>query len=166
MAHESAFRHCRDFFRKYVTHPGKVLDVGGDGGVFEEIADDWNCKYFTLDIGDKAFYDVSKTPYNWPIPDNEFDYVISSSTLEHVKFFWQTFREMCRVCKPGGYIYINAPSSGPAHWSWDGWRFYEDSAYALAEWGGVEVVESVVDTGSGCDEIWHDFVAIWKKPTQ
>ena len=41
--------------------------------------------------------------------DNSFDAVLSSSTLEHDKYFWKTLQEIRRVTKPGGLIVIGVP---------------------------------------------------------
>jgi hypothetical protein len=72
---------------------------------------------------------------------------------------------MCRVIKSGGYIYLNAPSSGPYHGHpGDNWRFYKDSWSCLAKWGvmnnyEIELVESYIDES----EAWKDSVGIFKK---
>jgi SAM-dependent methyltransferase len=44
--------------------------------------------------------------------DNTFDAVLSSSTLEHDKYFWKTLAEIKRVTKPGGLIVIGVPGYG------------------------------------------------------
>lgn len=42
---------------------------------------------------------------------------------------------MVRVLKPGGFMYLNAPSTGYYHGHpVDCWRFYIDSWMALTEW--------------------------------
>jgi len=72
---------------------------------------------------------------------------------------------MCRILKTGGYIYINAPSSGYYHgFPGDNWRFYKDAGQALAYWSGicnypVNVEESfTIDTRE-----WDDFVCVFKR---
>jgi ubiquinone/menaquinone biosynthesis C-methylase UbiE len=42
-------------------------------------------------------------------PDNNFDAVLCSSTLEHDKYFWKTLAEIKRVTKPGGMVVISVP---------------------------------------------------------
>jgi SAM-dependent methyltransferase len=42
-------------------------------------------------------------------PDNTFDAILCSSTLEHDKYFWKTLSEIKRVTKPGGMIVISVP---------------------------------------------------------
>jgi SAM-dependent methyltransferase len=46
---------------------------------------------------------------NMPFGDAEFDCVLSSSTLEHDKYFWRTCREIRRVLKPGGVAILGVP---------------------------------------------------------
>lgn len=42
-------------------------------------------------------------------PDNTFDLVVSSATLEHVPDFWLVCDEMKRVLAPGGLLIVNVP---------------------------------------------------------
>ena len=46
-----------------------------------------------------------------PFPDACFDVVYCFSTLEHVASVPATVREMLRVARPGGAVYIHAPSA-------------------------------------------------------
>ena len=41
--------------------------------------------------------------------DESFDCVVSSSTLEHDKYFWRSTAEIRRVLKPGGYFIVGVP---------------------------------------------------------
>lgn len=41
------------------------------------------------------------------IPDNTFDLVATYSVLHHVPDYLRIVREMCRVCKEGGIVYID-----------------------------------------------------------
>ena len=76
---------------------------------------------------------------------------------------------MTRIIKPSGYIYINAPTSGPYHcYPGDNWRFYSDAGQALAFWSGkqmsnetiypVKVIETFNVLGP-----WNDFVCVWQR---
>lgn len=42
-------------------------------------------------------------------PDECFDCVLSSSTLEHDKYFWRTTAEIRRILKPGGIAILGVP---------------------------------------------------------
>ena len=52
--------------------------------------------------------DLSKEPF--PFEDDQFDLVVASHIIEHVSNPIELFAECARVCKPGGYIYVEAPS--------------------------------------------------------
>ena len=97
---------------------------------------------------------VLDDPHTLPFGDAEFDAVVSSSVFEHTDFFWELFKEMCRCVKPGGHIYINAPSTGPYHpFPHDSWRFYSDAGYSLEKWSAhcgypVKAHHISVDTGT------------------
>lgn len=41
--------------------------------------------------------------------DKEFDCVMSSSVLEHDKYFWKSVEEIYRVLKPGGIFIVGVP---------------------------------------------------------
>jgi hypothetical protein len=86
--------------------------------------------------------------------------------------FWMTFKEMTRITKLNGYIYVNAPSNGVYHgYPGDNWRFYSDAGQALAYWSGVslgneslfpvKVIESFHILPDR--DIWMDYVCIWKR---
>lgn len=50
-----------------------------------------------------------------PIKDNSVDMVITESTLEHIPDVELAIQEICRVVKPGGYVYISIPFLMPFH---------------------------------------------------
>lgn len=104
---------------------------------------------------------------DWTVPDAHFDLVMASSVFEHDKAFWLTFLAMCAKAKPGGHIYVSAPSNGTIHrYPMDYWRFYPDSGLALEEWAqsqGVDVVlvESFVAERAG--DVWNDYCAVFRR---
>ncbi|TWS96306.1 methyltransferase domain-containing protein [Reyranella sp. CPCC 100927] len=102
-----------------------------------------------------------------PLQDNAVDVVVASSVFEHDRLFWRTFANICRVTRPGGYVYINAPSNGPVHgYPIDCWRFYPDAGIALQQltagepWS-VRLVESFVAERQ--KDGWNDFVAVFRR---
>lgn len=103
----------------------------------------------------------------FPVEDGAFDMVMATSVFEHDPAFWMTFVEMCRKARPGGYVYINAPSNGAFHqYPQDHWRFYPDCGIALVEWArsqGQEMalVETFVAERESGD--WNDFVAVFRR---
>lgn len=103
---------------------------------------------------------------DWNVPDEYFDLVMASSVLEHDPEFWKTFVEMCRKTKPGGHVYVSAPSNGTVHrYPKDYWRFYPDAGLALCETARAEdldvtLVESFLAEREA--DGWNDFCAIFR----
>lgn len=51
--------------------------------------------------------DLSKTPY--PLESESFDLIIANHVLEHIPNWWECFKELTRVLKPGGILEIWIP---------------------------------------------------------
>ncbi|MHC5111192.1 MAG: class I SAM-dependent methyltransferase [Planctomycetota bacterium] len=51
-----------------------------------------------------------------PYADNTFDAVICLSVLDHIADREKGFRELARVLKPGGHMYIDVPNKYAYHW--------------------------------------------------
>ena len=49
------------------------------------------------------------------VPDNSVDCVISISTFEHLRYPQKAIKEVFRILKPGGVIYLNVPFVFPYH---------------------------------------------------
>lgn len=166
--HISAYKNCTSFYNdfcKQSTEKLKVVDFGSYdvNGCLKPIFKDHN--YIGIDMAEGPNVDIVCTNDTTPFEDQSIDIILSSSSFEHDDFFWMTFLEMCRILKPGGLIYINAPSTGPYHaHPGDSWRFYADSWKSLAKWGiknnyEVELLKSYIDTS----EMWCDSVGIFRK---
>ena len=48
--------------------------------------------------------------HHLPFADTVFDFVISCETIEHLTYPIAALREMARVCKPGGLLYLTTPN--------------------------------------------------------
>lgn len=146
---------------------GRILEVGScnrNGGLRDICpeASEW----VGVDLEEGPGVDiVLDDPHKLPFEDCSFDAVLSSSVFEHTEFFWELFKEKCRCVKPGGYIYINAPSSGEYHpYPTDSWRFYRDAGFSLEKWAkkcGYHITPLHVSTDS--ETQYCDFVAIYRK---
>lgn len=175
--HHSAYVNAEKFYKKYCENNIEnktILDVGSYdvNGTMKPIFQ--KGIYLGVDMEEGPNVDVVANANELPFKDESFDIVISSSCFEHDDMFWETFLEMCRVAKPDGYLYVQAPQNGPYHgWPGDNWRFYADSWRALAKWGnkngyGIELVESYIDETTPPHEtegtrFWNDSVGIFKK---
>ena len=128
-------------------------------------------KYVCIDMESDSSVDIIVPPgEKIPFDDGSVDLIVSTSCFEHDPCFWLTFKEMTRIIKPSGFIYINAPTSGPYHnYPGDNWRFYSDAGQALAFWSGKQISDEkiypvkVVETFTVVGEVWNDFVCVWKR---
>lgn len=169
--HATAMKYGKQFFDKYAPFQ-TIVEVGSmivAGGSLRDVAP--RClNYLGVDCAPGEGVDVvADDPYLLPVCDGYADAVVSSSTFEHAEFFWLTFLEMCRVCKSGGYIYVNSPSNGYVHrHPVDCWRFYPDAGQALTNWAkrnGVklELLETFIGEPDEDVAHWEDFVGVWRK---
>ncbi|MDO9313888.1 MAG: class I SAM-dependent methyltransferase [Burkholderiaceae bacterium] len=110
---------------------------------------------------------VLSSPYRLPFPSYSVDVIVSGQAFEHVEFFWLTWLEMVRVLKPGGLIFLLAPSRGPEHrYPQDCWRFYPDGYRALATYGDLEMVSVTTDWAEHPEPDsapWGDTVGVFRQ---
>lgn len=171
--HDTAAYSCIGFLKTYCKEGMTILDVGGAGTKVGPLVKKFGMNYLCMDLKADPGVDIVMNPGNpFPMADESVDCVYSSSCFEHDPLFWLTFREMCRVVKKGGYIYVSAPSNGPYHTHpVDNWRFYSDAGQALAHWSSkaiqglpfapVHVAETFHIFPH--KDRWIDFVCIWKR---
>ena len=168
--HDTAYEHGRLFFHVYISDAFRTVVELGSQDVNGSLRD--HCPpgihYIGLDVMPAKGVDVVIDP-DAPLPfaADSIDAVVTSSAFEHDPCFWDTFVELARILRPGGLLYLNAPSNGGFHrYPLDCWRFYPDAGIALqrhAERRGhaMELVESFI--GLPQEEKWADFVAVFRK---
>lgn len=171
--HLSALQSGDAFAYFYGKQGDVVLDIGGKNvnGSLRQSFESRNMKFISIDIEHDTSVDIVVEPgQKLPFSDNSVDLVVSTSCFEHDPCFWLTFKEMARVVKLGGYIYVNAPTGGPYHtYPGDNWRFYSDAGQALAYWSGIQLADeqinavSVVETFHIAPTEFNDFVCVWQK---
>ena len=168
--HETSLQTGRLFLEIYAQPNSSIVEIGSydvNGGL----------RSFAPPSADYIGVDVSEGPgvdrvvvIGEPLPfdDASIDAILASSVLEHDPMFWRTFEEMCRVIRPGGFIYLNVPSNGPVHrYPVDCWRFYPDAGLALQDISQrgpspVTLIESFIARQSE-HEPWNDFVAVFQR---
>jgi SAM-dependent methyltransferase len=166
--HPTAYTFAIQFYNTYcraLPSDAIVVDFGSYdvNGTLKPIFE--KHKYIGIDMHAGPNVDLVCNNLDVPLESNSVDVVVSSSCLEHDDCFWETFLEMSRIVKEGGYIYICAPSGGEYHgFPGDCWRFYKDSWAALAKWATkkgypIELVYSHVDTLG----YWKDSIGVFRK---
>lgn len=164
--HITSMRNMRKLVEKYLDEKTKlkILDVGSLdlNGSYRHLFDKPKWKYIGADIEEGRNVDiVLSDPYIWKeFGDKSFDVVITGQTLEHVAIFWDIMKEMKRVLKDGGYLFMIAPSFGATHQKPDFYRFGASGFSALISYVGLEELECFTDNVKP----WFDTVAAARKP--
>jgi SAM-dependent methyltransferase len=163
-------------FAESYGSPNKiVLDIGGQdvNGSLRNFFQERGMKYICIDIAEHPSIDIVIKPGDkYPFENGSVDLIISTSCFEHDPCFWLTFKEMSRVLKLGGHIYVNAPTNGSYHaHPGDNWRFYSDAGQALAYWSGIQmgnetvypikVIETFHIVPQNAE--WMDFICVWER---
>jgi len=152
-----------------------VIDIGGKNvnGSLRPFFESLGMKYICLDMEEDDSVDIIVKPTDkLPFEDGSIDLIVSTSCFEHDPCFWITFKEMTRVIKFDGFIYINVPTGGTYHcYPGDNWRFYSDAGQALSYWSSYQIANEpifpvkVIETFHILPktDIWIDFICIWKR---
>jgi len=168
--HDTALQLGELFFNIHGADAKNVLDVGAldVNGSLRSVCPD-HLEYTGADMEPGRGVDVVLLP-NAPLPfrDGAFDLITCSSMMEHDEFFWLTFLEMVRVLKPGGRLYVSAPSNGIYHaFPRDAWRFYPDAGRCLASWATRNALPtSLLESFLGRRQVsgWNDNVMVFQRP--
>jgi SAM-dependent methyltransferase len=100
--------------------PGRILDVPSGHGAFAR-------ELLKLGYGDVECLDIDAGSFKLkdarvhfvrhdvanplPYPDGHFDYVFSIEGIEHLENPWMFVKELCRVLKPGGRLFLSTPNT-------------------------------------------------------
>jgi SAM-dependent methyltransferase len=123
-----------------------VCDVGAGG---RRIAPD----VVAVDFVPAPGVDIVGDIHALPLADDSFDCVVCTGTFEHIRDPWKATRELMRILKPGGIIYIDVPFIQGYHLDpVDYWRFTIDGLRVLCE--GFEELEAGPYIGPTCGMIW------------
>jgi SAM-dependent methyltransferase len=150
--------------------PLSVVDIGSRdvNGSYRTLFDAPAWRYCGIDLESGKGVDiVLRDPYTLPLPSRSVDLVVSGQAFEHIEYFWLTWLEMARVLKPGGMVFLIAPSRGPEHrFPQDCWRFYPDGYRSLAKYGRFDLLEVSTDWHAHPDHwsaSWGDTVGVFRR---
>jgi ubiquinone/menaquinone biosynthesis C-methylase UbiE len=99
-----------------------LLDVGaGDCQYKRYFAG--KCKYLSQDVGGKDVthtytydqIDIRSEVYDIPLPGESVDIILCTQVLEHLKYPPKALKEMYRLLKPGGRLYLSVPLTSDEH---------------------------------------------------
>jgi SAM-dependent methyltransferase len=128
------------------TAPGaKVLDVGAGDAPYAELFE--HADYRTSDWAASPHeaardVDLVASADALPLPDAELDVVLCTQVLEHVPSPAVVARELHRVLRPGGHLYVTVPFVWELHeLPHDHWRFTQPGLERLLRDAGFADVE-------------------------
>lgn len=102
--------------------------------------------YFGFDISVGRNVDVVMGERMIPLRTGTVDVVISGQTLEHCRDPFKLVKEMGRVLKSQGWLFLTAPMMFPVHeHPVDCWRFLPDGMRVLIERAELEVIAAYID---------------------
>jgi SAM-dependent methyltransferase len=171
--HTSSLAHMRRLVDQHLQNRQalNIVDIGSwdVNGSYKPFLSKPGWRYCGVDLAAGPNVDVVMTsPYKLPMASHSVDVLVSGQAFEHIEYFWLTWLEICRVVKPGGLIFLIAPSRGPEHrYPQDCWRFYPDGFRALATYGSLELVEVSTDWEPHPAEdsaAWGDTVGVFRQP--
>jgi ubiquinone/menaquinone biosynthesis C-methylase UbiE len=120
------------FVRSFRLERAKVLDVGSGTGYLQDVVDD----YTGFDIAKTVAYHYHKpfvagTATAMPFEDDMFDVAWSIWVLEHIPNPEAALREIRRVVKSGGYLYLQ-PAWDCKPWAAQGYEARPYSDFSLS----------------------------------
>lgn len=173
-AHESGVNRLKSFFKRFprlyyllwyifcpvwLSGPGPrlvlqflksdslVLDLGSGPRRIDK-------SFINVDVAPFAEVDVVADALHLPFCDASCDAVVNESLLEHVPDPTRVAREIARVVKPGGMVYISVPFLTPFHASPDDFTRWTKSGIRSL-FADFETVQEGIDAG-----LWSAFLVL------
>lgn len=125
------WKEIRQFVRDFDLRDRRVLEVGGGSAVFQDLVTDYTAIDIAWTAGrffHKPFVCASATSLSFA--DNTFDAIWTSAVLEHVPNPEEALREMARVLKNGGLLYLS-PAWQCRPWAAEGYQKRPYSDFGL-----------------------------------
>lgn len=75
----------------------------------------FQCKYVGVDSSPNSGADIIAPAWNTKLRNNSADAIILIQSLEHISRTSDTVREIYRILKPGGWVFVSVPQTMPNH---------------------------------------------------
>ena len=116
MAHQEQREFVTSLQQKYSSFfkDSKILEIGSlnvNGTVRDFFQ---NCDYLGIDVGPGPGVDIVCKGEDLNHPDNTYDTVLSTECFEHTPSWFEIFKNMIRMTKPGGLVFWTCASTGRA----------------------------------------------------
>ena len=131
-------QRVKDKFPEYFKD-SKVLEIGSldiNGSIRKFFSD---CEYVGVDVGEGKNVDIVCPGQELDHPNDTYDVSCSCNCFEHNPHWIETFRNMHRMTKPGGLVFVSVPTTGcPEHGTHNnkpndspltikkGWNYYKN----------------------------------------
>jgi SAM-dependent methyltransferase len=109
------------------------------------------CIYEATDVLPAKDIDFVGSLSDIPKKSNTYDYIISTQVLEHVDNPEAVIKEMYRILKPKGKLFLTAPQNGPLHQ--EPYHFYNFTKYGLQRLLDIAKFETNIMKPNG--GYWH-----------
>lgn len=162
-------------FAGTIDSKASILDVGCGMKPYQKL---WQSKnYLGIDVRGGGLNDRAKKVDKYfdgrtiPYPKGMFDVVIATEVFEHVEFPEKLLREIKRVLKPGGKLFLTMPFVWPEHGiPFDFQRYTSFQHKRILSKCGLKVLTVKPTTGAfgTCGQILSDFLygqiglIVWK----
>ena len=147
--HDSAYHDCARFRDKYLDRAQslKIADIGAYdvNGCLRPLFQEpgvWDYTGFDIEAGPNVDV-LLHGEYGWSQPYREqYDVVVTTQVMEHVRKPWEWIKDVVAVCKPGGLVYICTPNTIKFHeFPIDCWRAWPDGMRGLMDGHVREILE-------------------------
>lgn len=147
----------QDVGRWYITHfvekvaqslpvGSSLLDAGAGEGVYKKYFAHCDYKAIDLAVGESRWnysnLDYVGPLHKMPIENDTFDAVLCTQVLEHLEWPRESVKEMHRVLKPGGRLYMTVPMTHPEHQiPYDFFRYTSYGLKSICEHAGFNNIK-------------------------
>jgi SAM-dependent methyltransferase len=120
---------------------GRVLDIGCGRQPFRRFLSR-DTEYIGLEVNPELPADVFGDVCALPIASSSIDAAMCNEVLEHVADPLQALKEIHRVVRPGGFVFITVPQMWGLHYEpYDFFRYTNHGIAHLARSAGFDLVE-------------------------
>lgn len=149
--HKPAIAHFAENAAKSASKGALVLDAGAGDSPYKKYFD--HCKYEATDISIRDAHDYQEVTMvcdltSIPVENSKYDLVLCTQVLEHVSEPGKVLKEINRVLKKGGKLWLSTPLYYPEHEiPYDYYRYTQYGLTHLFESAGFSVEKIEWATG-------------------
>lgn len=147
-------RSRRKIFAQFMQKLPKnlmVLDVGGRYQPYRPLLDGKFKSYVAIDLEPTEFVTAVGSGENIPLRDAIFDVVIATSVFECFAQPHQAAKEVHRVLKPGGVLFVSVAGAAPRFMEEERWRYMPLGLRTVfGQFSEILVVPEVSSLGGFC----------------